>query len=272
LTTPRGTRAHTTRAAVRRAGGDDALAVLDRLEAARLVVREGQEMTLAHEALLVQWARLRRWVAEAREDRLLAEEIEHDAERWRADREGTALWKKRRLVAAEDVRDRGTVKLSAAGAEFVAAARRAERRGQTLAAASVALVALAAGLGGKFYVDRIGAEKARADEARSLAEQNLATATEKGREVAKAQERIQTLLAQLADAPDKEAMFALQERVKAMAESGPGSGRAVAPAAPGAVATRREEAPLAAPAPASAAPKVAPPPPTTAAIKVQKEW
>jgi serine/threonine protein kinase len=269
LTTPRGTRAHATRDAVRRAGGEDSLAVLDRLEAARLVVREGEDMTLAHEALLAQWARLRRWVAEAREDRLLAEEIERDAERWHADRESAALWKKRRLVAAEDMRDRGTVTLSAAAAEFVAAARRAERRGQTFAAASVALVLLAAGLGGKFYVDRIGAEKARADEARTLAEQNLATATEKGREVAKAQERIQTLLAQLADAPDKEAMFALQERVKAMAESGPGSGRA---AAPGAVATRREEAPLQAPAPVSAGPRVAPPPTTTAAIKVQKEW
>jgi serine/threonine protein kinase len=269
LTTPRGTRAHATRETVRRTADDDALLVLDRLEAARLVVREGNEMTLAHEALLVQWARLRRWVTEAREDRLLAEEIERDAERWRADRESTVLWKRRRLLAAEEVRDRGTVKLSAAGTEFLLAGRRAERRGQTLAAASIAVVALAAGLGGKFYVDGIGAEKARADEARTIAERNLAAATEKGQEVAKAQERIQTLLAQLAEAPDKEAMFALQERVKAMADSGAGSARPAAYIAPGGPPPARPQPPLAETANAAAR---GAPPAASAAIKVQKEW
>src|SRR5262249_32624652 len=131
LTTPQGTRAVRDAADVERAGGTLGREVLSALEGARLGARGAEGGTPAHAARGTQWGRRGAWVAEARADRLLAEEIERDGERWRAD-ETAPLWKKRRLEAAEDVLRRKAVPLSEAAAAFVRAGRRAERWSRVL--------------------------------------------------------------------------------------------------------------------------------------------
>jgi hypothetical protein len=132
LTTPQGTRALRSAADLEHSGGALGREVLAALEAARLVGREPDGVTLAHDALVTQWGRLRAWVAEARADRVLVEEIERDAVRWRAD-DSAPLWKARRLEAAEDVLRRGTVASSPEAEAFVRAGRRTERRGRLVA-------------------------------------------------------------------------------------------------------------------------------------------
>lgn len=136
LTTPEGTRATKSEAALLGLGAardQAARAAIGHLEAARLLVREGDGMiTLAHDALLTQWGRLRRWVAEVREDRLLAEELERVAmswEKWERSQRSTLLWRGLRLGGAEGLIKRGQVQLGERASRFIQASRREERRG-----------------------------------------------------------------------------------------------------------------------------------------------
>lgn len=149
MTTPQGTRAALTPEDLESALGQGVRALVARLESARLLVREEDGITLAHDTLLAQWWRLRDWIATAREDRILAEDIERDAARWAREKEDPSLlWKKRRLAAAEDLLRVGLVKLSPLAERFVNAGRPMERRAR-LALAAVALLGLAAAtLGG----------------------------------------------------------------------------------------------------------------------------
>lgn len=103
-------------------------------------------MTLAHEALLTQWRRLRGRVEALRDDRLLAEELERDAERWARERGDSLLWRKRRLAAAEDLVRLGVVRLSPAAAEPVRRSRASARRGLMIAGSLGALTVLLMGL------------------------------------------------------------------------------------------------------------------------------
>jgi len=143
LTTPQGTR--TSRPAAQvvvETGHPFASRCLAALEEARLLVQEEDALTLAHEALLVHWARVAGWVAAAREDRQLAGDVERDAAHWRASGDGTLLWRKRRLAAAEGL---GTaVRLSPDATSFVRAARAEERRGRLVIGVASAVLALGA--------------------------------------------------------------------------------------------------------------------------------
>src|SRR6185369_475489 len=120
--------------------GPDARALVVSLESARLLVREEGGVTLAHDTLLTQWWRLRDWIATAREDRFLAEDIERDAARWAKEKEDPSLlWRKRRLAAAEDLLRVGLIKLSPLAERFVKAGRPMERRGRLVLAAVAVL-------------------------------------------------------------------------------------------------------------------------------------
>src|SRR5207302_8827 len=81
LTTPKGGRATKPLASITRRG-ELAPRVTQELLRARLVVQEPDGVTLAHEALLTRWGALARWIEEARERRVRAEEIEREALRW----------------------------------------------------------------------------------------------------------------------------------------------------------------------------------------------
>jgi serine/threonine protein kinase len=130
LTTAQGTRVSRSPEELARDAGPNAAALVAIFEDARLVTREPEGYTLAHEALLTQWERLRGWVAEARDDRLLAEEIERDAATWAKSRSTELLWRKGRLAGAADLLRRGLVRLTDDASDFVETAVRAERRAQ----------------------------------------------------------------------------------------------------------------------------------------------
>ena len=161
-TTPQGTRAFVPER-VLRATDERARIVIERFEQERLFVREGDTITLAHEALLVQWRRLQRWLDEARTDRLLADELEREAETWTEDRAPERLWRKRRLLAGEDLVKSGTSVTSQAQ-KFLDASRRAERRDRVMTGVigGVALAALVVG-GGKYFRD-LGRATAEAED------------------------------------------------------------------------------------------------------------
>ena len=169
LTTAQGTRATRTLVELRqRFAGDVTVSIVDLLESARLVVHERDGLTLAHEALLTRWGTLAGWITEAREDRLLAEAIERDAAEWSERGDPDRLWKKRRLVAAEDVARRAGVDLSVNGRAFVQAGRREERRARVLLASLAAVLAVAVGLTGLQYVR--GIQKSQRATTAALAE------------------------------------------------------------------------------------------------------
>jgi serine/threonine protein kinase len=114
-----------------------ALALLN----ARLLVSE-DGLTLAHEALLVRWGTLRRWLADAREDRLHAEEIAREAIAWERDaRSPERLLKGRRLRAANELAARPDGPLGLHARSFVHASRQAERRASLLRASPLFAVA-----------------------------------------------------------------------------------------------------------------------------------
>jgi hypothetical protein len=142
LTTPQGTGSTRKLADLQREAGPAAEGAIAALERARLIVRGAHGVTLAHEALLTQWGKLRDWVAEARQDRLLAEEIERDAERWRGDPDVVPLWPRRRLAIGEELHKRGTQRLSANAARFLKASRWAALRVWLLVLGSAAMMAL----------------------------------------------------------------------------------------------------------------------------------
>lgn len=143
MTTSKGTRARRSRADVLRpirdARGDT---VLDALEKARLVVADDGLYTLAHEALLVQWPRLRAWIAATARARATAEEVEEGAARWR-ERGGTdVLLRGALLLSARDVAANPSIGLSDDARAFVDSSRKWELRNRAGVAALVVSLAV----------------------------------------------------------------------------------------------------------------------------------
>jgi hypothetical protein len=126
LTTPQGTRTRSTQADLAKATSDarreDVLGVL---EQARLVVREDGRFTLAHEALLIQWPRLRQWTQDARRDRELVAEVERSAARWKEAPSRDRLLRGRGLA---DARSLGLDLYSDEARAFLKTSRSAELR------------------------------------------------------------------------------------------------------------------------------------------------
>lgn len=125
----------------RRAGRDELSApaeVVDRWASARLLTLDVHPQTrvptveVAHEALVREWPRLRRWIEDDRSDLVVLGRIRESAAAWSdLDREASALWRGTALEAALDVA--GRVGLAPLEAEFVEAgrvARDAERSAQ----------------------------------------------------------------------------------------------------------------------------------------------
>jgi serine/threonine protein kinase len=264
LTTAQGTRSSRDRAELERSTGQ-ATAVLEAFERARLLVVEAGVVSLAHEALLAHWERLRAWVAEARESRLLAEEIERDAARWHARPELTATWRGHRLAAGERLpRD---VDLSEPAHAFLRASRRAERRGFAARAGAAGSAILALAFAGFGYVRAVRVERDKTEHARVLAEESRIEAERRTREVQEAQGEIDRLLKEMADSPSKEMIVDLQRQIR--------DARARTPRAESAASTGRPRMAVArtAVAPASAEPpRVEPRPPAVSKLKQETEW
>lgn len=126
LTTLQGTRATRTREELARTGDHDV--VIAALVRARLLVEEGERLTLAHEALLGEWGKLRAFLAEARRERWLASDVEQAAERLRIEPDTATLLEGPRLAAALAVVSGGHVSLSPEALRLVSESQLAVRR------------------------------------------------------------------------------------------------------------------------------------------------
>ncbi|GAA4005184.1 WD40 repeat domain-containing protein [Allokutzneria multivorans] len=123
------TRRRATRDEVLARAGDDSAAaveVLEVLAAARLVTVDTASVEITHEALLRAWPRLRQWLDEDREGRLLLQRLDEDAEAWeRAGRDPSLLYRGARLAA---VRRWAEEELSAAARAFLSRSEQHRRR------------------------------------------------------------------------------------------------------------------------------------------------
>lgn len=100
------------------------LAVLDTFAAARVVSVVEDSASLAHEAIITAWPRLRDWVEQDIERLTMVRRLEREAEVWvAADREEDLLLRGSRLLAYQDLSDDGDDLLGAPEAEYLAASR-----------------------------------------------------------------------------------------------------------------------------------------------------
>jgi WD40 repeat protein len=88
---------------------DDVTQLLDVLASKRLIATSAGEkrgqpafVEVSHEALIREWAELRQWVDEDREEIRFARRLESDAEDWQRTKEPSALLRGARLLKAED--------------------------------------------------------------------------------------------------------------------------------------------------------------------------
>jgi hypothetical protein len=133
-----------------------------------------------HEYLSANWARLAGWLAEARDDRALAEELERDAAAYLRDQDPERLWRKGRLAAAVEMARRGRIVLEASATQFLQHARRRERRGRFFLRASIG-VGVAALLGVVYVLVLQSAATDAAAEAKEKAVIERQSAEEKNR-------------------------------------------------------------------------------------------
>ncbi|HZD52552.1 MAG TPA: tetratricopeptide repeat protein, partial [Woeseiaceae bacterium] len=156
-------------------------ALLDTFVAARLFVTELADdgsavVTVAHEALLWHWPRVRDWVGQNRENLRIRSRIAVAAERWTEEnkRPDLLLPRGKPLGEAETLLDQD-VDLSKTESAFIDASLAKARRNQRLRGAFVAMLATLAVLaGGAAFV--ASEERNRAMDARSRAEVEAETA------------------------------------------------------------------------------------------------
>jgi eukaryotic-like serine/threonine-protein kinase len=216
LTTPHGTRASVPLEALVKKD-ERGHAMVTALEGARLLVSGAGGVTLAHDALLVQWARLRGWLADARDRRLLTEALERDAQMWTKDPASTSLWVGRRLEAAAELRR----DVADEAVRFLTASRRASRRARELRVAAVTVLLAMAAIIAMVYVRSVKADRAAAVE-RAALEQSKASVEQSRRieleraqaELDGRQQKIDALMAELSKAEDPKAIQELQRQLK----------------------------------------------------------
>jgi hypothetical protein len=116
--------------------------LMEKLTRLRLVGRREKRGTepfyeAEHEYLAENWRRLTWWLAEARDDRVLAEELERDAAAYVRDPDPERLWRKGRLAAAVDMAESGRIVLNTSAKLFLQQAERKELRGRRIVRASI---------------------------------------------------------------------------------------------------------------------------------------
>jgi WD40 repeat protein len=174
--------------------------VLRMLVTSRLLVADGDQITLVHEALLRAWPRLGEWITEERASLLARQELRWAAQRWEAGgRSDSDLYRGRRLDAAVELATEEH--LARFEGEFIEAsraqrareqaeARRRTRRLRVLAAVSSFLAVAALTVGAIAVVQRNEARDARAvADASAIAADDAAAAAEDERAAADAAAR-----------------------------------------------------------------------------------
>jgi len=181
LTTPAGARMTRPTKDLVQEVGPAANAVIRVFADARLVLREVERrkdgevelVTLAHEALLVHWERLRAWVAAEREARLILEEFDEAAKRWAENPDPEALWRRRRLLLLDEVLKQRAMRLEGSAKRFYQTSMAAAWRSRIITSAVLVLLAIAGIIAWTIYVD-LEAKRAIAEAEKADANAHLA--------------------------------------------------------------------------------------------------
>jgi hypothetical protein len=231
LTTPGGARMARPVSALTDGGRDGhAERVVRVFEEARLVVREGERkgsgdrVTLAHEALLLHWRRLRKWVDDEREERLLIDDFAQAATLWDDRQHDDLLWGRRRLLLLQEVLRLRSHKLEGVEKRFFQASQWASRRSRLFLGMAGAMVAVGALVGSGAYL-RAEARRAIA-EAAAEREKSLRVEAEK-REQERAREALEAYV-KLREALGQQARREPTEQADAGVDAGAEAGVVVA--------------------------------------------
>lgn len=230
LTTPAGARMTRPARELVQEVGAAAHVVIRVFAEARLILREIERrkdgevelVTLAHEALLVHWGRLRNWVAAEREARLILADFEDAARRWSEHPDPEMLWRRRRLLLLEEILKQRGMRLDGIAKKFYHTSLSAARRNTLVRTAALALVVASGVVAWTIYVDleakRIMAEAERAD-----ADANLALVHARELKAQADAERAKALqrAAEAREAETKAALTALKFVKRALESHGP---------------------------------------------------
>lgn len=247
LTTPSGARMARPASDIVHEFGALAHAALRVFAEARLILREKERrkegevemVTLAHEALLVHWGRLREWVASEREERLVLEDFEEAAKLWEESPDPESLWRRRRLLLLEEILRARNVKLDGTGKRFYQASIAAARRSRIIVGSLGMLIGVAALVAGTVYVD-LEAKRVRAEAEGAQARADLAIAeARKSKAIADA-ERAKTAQneAEKREAETRAALIALElvkRTLEQQAREAPNGSKPPPPLDPGVV-------------------------------------
>jgi WD40 repeat protein/DNA-binding SARP family transcriptional activator/energy-coupling factor transporter ATP-binding protein EcfA2 len=157
--------------------GDDTGRVLDVLAESRLITVSEGSVEVAHEALVREWPRLRRWLDEDRDGRRLHRHLTQAAREWReGGRDRAELYRGARLASALEWRAEHEPELNAVEQQFLDASRvageRARRRLRLVLAGVIGLLVIAT-VAAVAALDQRGQarEQARAADAQRLGTQ-----------------------------------------------------------------------------------------------------
>lgn len=184
LTTPAGARMTRPTKELIQEVGPSANTVIQVFADARLLLREMERrkdgevelITLAHEALLVHWERLRAWVAAEREARLMLEDFEETSKRWAEHPDPDLLWRPRRLLLLGEILKKRAIRLDGPAKKFYQTSSAAAWRNRIITAVALALMIVAGVIAWTIYLDLEAkraiaeAQKADADAHAALAE------------------------------------------------------------------------------------------------------
>ncbi|MBD0694048.1 NACHT and WD repeat domain-containing protein [Streptomyces sp. CBMA123] len=120
---------------------ESARTVVDEFTRGRLLTRDQDAVTITHEVLIRAWPKLREWIEQDRDGNLVRQDLEEAAAAWaQSGRESGGLYRGNRLETAQAWAERHAPDLSAAAGEFLATARRHQRRGLRLRRGAVAVI------------------------------------------------------------------------------------------------------------------------------------
>lgn len=194
------------------AGQPDMSTLVETLVTARILVRDGDTVQLAHQRVLDSWPRARDALADAARFLRVRTDLERGLSRWTADpRDDLLISPGLQLAEAEDVLSRHGKELSARIAEYInQSGRRARRRQQVTFAAAVVLAATTL-LSGVFFISARQAEQiaqseaeradlnaAKAETQRLLAEDRAEQADSAMREALQIVDKVSRLITQAA--------------------------------------------------------------------------
>ncbi len=215
LTTPAGARMTRPTKELIQEVGPAANAVIRVFADVRLLLREIERrkdgevelITLAHEALLVHWERLRAWVAAEREARLILADFEEAAKRWHENPDPDFLWRPRRLLVLDEVLKQRAIRLEGPAKKFFQTSMSVAWRNRIIATVVLVLVAIAGIVAWTMYVD-LEAKRAIAEAEKADANAHLAL-VEAQKAKAQADAERATALQRAAEAREAETKAAL---------------------------------------------------------------